>query len=132
MTANIAPLGAICPGVLYFSRNRVIQEEIRNCYFCCLSWFIKPLTDLLKYVNFSVVVIPVKERYIMIVAQDKDLSVDEAARRLGVHPNTVRSAIERGQIRARKVLGRWRIRESEVQRILRGDQDEEEREDEEQ
>lgn len=56
----------------------------------------------------------------MIVTEDKDLSVDQAAKRLGVHPNTVRNAIETGRMQARKVLGRWRIKESEVERIMRG------------
>ena len=59
----------------------------------------------------------------MIVAEDRNLSVDEAAKRLGVHPNTVRNAIEQGRMRATKVLGRWRIRESEVERVLHGGHD---------
>ncbi len=57
----------------------------------------------------------------LIVAEDKDLTVGQAAKRLGVHPNTVRHAIETGRMQGRKVLGRWRIKESEVERIMRGD-----------
>lgn len=56
----------------------------------------------------------------MIVAEDRDLSIEQAAKRLGVHPNTIRNNIQSGEIRARKVLGRWRIKESEVDRIMRG------------
>jgi excisionase family DNA binding protein len=57
---------------------------------------------------------------VLVTEEEKALSVNQAARRLGVHPNTVRTAIEQGRIRATKVLGRWRISEREVQRILRG------------
>jgi excisionase family DNA binding protein len=56
----------------------------------------------------------------MIAMNEKTLSVNEAAKRLGVHPNTVRNGIDTGRIKAVKVLGRWRIQESEVERILRG------------
>ena len=56
----------------------------------------------------------------MIQMSEKTLSVNEAAKRLGVHPNTVRNAIDTGRIRAVKVLGRWRITEAEIERVLRG------------
>jgi excisionase family DNA binding protein len=54
----------------------------------------------------------------MPVAEDKVISVNEAARRLNVHPNTIRRGIEIGKIRAFRVLGQWRIRESEIDRIM--------------
>jgi excisionase family DNA binding protein len=54
----------------------------------------------------------------MPVAEDKAISIADAARRLGVHPNTVRRAIDQGKIRAFKFLGQIRIRESEIERIM--------------
>lgn len=56
----------------------------------------------------------------MQVTQDRDLNINQAAQRLGVHPNTVRNAIDTGKIHATKVLGRWRIKESEIDRVLHG------------
>lgn len=50
------------------------------------------------------------------------VDVNGAARYLEVHPNTVRNAIESGKISATKVLGRWRVKVSELDRILRGDE----------
>lgn len=59
----------------------------------------------------------------MPVAQDRALSIAEVAGRLGVSTRTVRRMIEDGKIGAFKVLGQWRIRESELERIMRGDTD---------
>lgn len=54
----------------------------------------------------------------MSVAQDKAISITEAAQRLGVSTRTIRRMIEANEIRAFKVLGQWRIRESEIERIM--------------
>lgn len=62
----------------------------------------------------------------MQVAQDRAISLGEAAGRLGVSVRTIRRMIDEGQIRAFKVLGQWRIRESEIERIMRGSNNEEE------
>lgn len=57
------------------------------------------------------------------LAQDRAISLAEAAGRLGVSVRTIRRMIDEGQIRAFKVLGQWRIRESEIERVMRGAQD---------
>jgi excisionase family DNA binding protein len=51
-------------------------------------------------------------------SSDRGLSVTEVARRLSLHPNTVRKMVRRGLFRATKVGKVWRIRESEVERAL--------------
>jgi excisionase family DNA binding protein len=58
------------------------------------------------------------------VTSEKAVSVKEAARRLGVSETTIRRMIEGGEIRAFRVLGQWRIRENEIERIMSGSQDE--------
>ena len=62
----------------------------------------------------------------MIVAQDKAISIPDTAQRLGVSTRTIRRMIEAHEIHAFKVLGQWRIRESEVERIMQGNQGEDE------
>ncbi len=57
------------------------------------------------------------------VAQDKAISINDAAQRLGVSSRTIRRMIEEHEIHAFKVLGQWRIRESEIERIMRGNED---------
>jgi excisionase family DNA binding protein len=52
---------------------------------------------------------------------DRAMSLSEVAGRLGVSVRTVRRMIEEGEIRAFKVLGQWRILESELDRIIRGE-----------
>jgi excisionase family DNA binding protein len=54
----------------------------------------------------------------MTVATDKAISITDAAQRLGVSTKTIRRMIEANEIRAFKVLGQWRIKESEVTRIM--------------
>lgn len=61
----------------------------------------------------------------MIVATDRAISLAEAAGRLGVSVRTIRRMIDEGKIQAFKVLGQWRIRESEIERIMRGGSDNE-------
>lgn len=61
----------------------------------------------------------------MIVTQDRAISINDAAQRLGVSARTVRRMIEEHEIHAFKVLGQWRIKESEVERIMRGTDKEE-------
>jgi len=58
----------------------------------------------------------------MIVA-DRAINLNEAAVRLGVSVRTIRRMIDNGEIHAFKVLGQWRIRESEIERIMRGGKD---------
>jgi len=62
----------------------------------------------------------------MSVAQDRAISLAEAAGRLGVSVRTIRRMIDEGKIRAFKVLGQWRIRESEIERVMRGDNEDNE------
>jgi len=45
-------------------------------------------------------------------------SVKEAAIKLGVVESTVRKNIDSGVIKAKKVLNRWRIPASEIDRLL--------------
>ncbi len=60
----------------------------------------------------------------MIVAsKDRAISLAEAAGRLGVSVRTIRRMIDEGKLRAFKVLGQWRIRETEIERIMRGEGD---------
>lgn len=48
---------------------------------------------------------------------DEVLSIQEAARALGVHPDTIRRMIKSGEIKAFQVRGRYRIRRSEIDRL---------------
>ncbi len=60
----------------------------------------------------------------MIVAsKDRAISLAEAAGRLGVSVRTIRRMIDEGKLRAFKVLGQWRIRETEIERIMSGEGD---------
>ena len=57
------------------------------------------------------------------MAEDELLTVDEVARRLRVHPETVRRYLRAGQLRGVRFGGRrtgWRIRASEVELVLSG------------
>ncbi len=54
------------------------------------------------------------------MAEEKAISMKEAAKRLGVSVRTIQRMIAGGQMHAFKVLGQWRIRESEIERIMRG------------
>jgi len=60
----------------------------------------------------------------MSVAQDRAISLAEAAGRLGVSVRTIRRMIDENKIHAFKVLGQWRIRESEIERVMQGDDNE--------
>ena len=53
--------------------------------------------------------------------QGKAISLSDVAQRLGVSVRTVRRMIDEHEIRAFKVLGQWRIRESEVERVMNGE-----------
>ncbi len=59
----------------------------------------------------------------MLVATDKALSIREVANRLGVSVSTVRRMLDTGELRAFKVLGQWRIRESVVEQIMQSSND---------
>ena len=52
------------------------------------------------------------------VKSDRGLTVAEVARRLSLHPNSIRKMIRRGAIPAAKMGRTWRVRESEVERLL--------------
>ena len=52
---------------------------------------------------------------------DKLLTPDEVAQRLGITPNTVRIYLREGRIKALKVGRLWRVRESDLQKHIRGD-----------
>jgi excisionase family DNA binding protein len=52
------------------------------------------------------------------VGQDRAVSLAEAAGRLGVSVRTIKRMIDEGKIQAFKVLGQWRIKESEIHRIM--------------
>lgn len=56
----------------------------------------------------------------MIVAKDRAISLAEAAGRLGVSVRTMHRMIKENKIQAFKVLGQWRIRENEIERIMGG------------
>lgn len=64
----------------------------------------------------------------MKVAYDRAISITEAADRLGVSPRTVRRMIKNRQIKAFKIVDQWRIRESEIERLMRSGEEEEEEE----
>lgn len=49
--------------------------------------------------------------------QDELLTVDQVARRLQVHPETIRRWIRDGRLKAVKLSPGFRIRESEVERL---------------
>jgi len=65
---------------------------------------------------------------ILLVATDRALSIKEAANRLGVSVSTIRRMLDTGELRAFKVLGQWRIRESIVEKIMQSS-DEDQNED---
>ncbi len=46
------------------------------------------------------------------------VSLPESARRLGLHPQTLKRRILRGELHGMKVLGRWRIPEAELLRLI--------------
>jgi excisionase family DNA binding protein len=48
------------------------------------------------------------------------MTVEDASRELGKDPATVRAAIKRGGLPARKVLGRWRLNPADVRRAAAG------------
>ena len=58
----------------------------------------------------------------MVVARKKyDLTVDDAARRLGVHPETVKRWCRNGTIDAAKnVSGHWRLNKTDVDDVQVG------------
>lgn len=49
------------------------------------------------------------------------LTVEETAERLGLRPNTVRIYLRAGRITGLKVGNLWRIRESDLLRYMEGD-----------
>jgi hypothetical protein len=51
---------------------------------------------------------------------EKTISVAEAARRLRRAPSNIRRNLELGRLYGRRVLGRWEVFESHVDKILRG------------
>jgi excisionase family DNA binding protein len=51
---------------------------------------------------------------------ERDLPLDEAARRLGVHYMTAYRYVRLGRLPARKVDGRWRVRLSDLQALRQG------------
>lgn len=52
--------------------------------------------------------------------EEKSLTLPEVAGRLNVSVTTIRRMIKRGHLKAFKVLGQLRVRESEVERIKQG------------
>lgn len=60
----------------------------------------------------------------LVMTQDRAISIKEAARRLSVSERTIRRMIDTGEIRAFRVIGQWRIRESEIERVMSGGQEE--------
>lgn len=57
------------------------------------------------------------------LAQDRGVSIKDAARRLGVSEQTIRRLIDAGKIRSFRVGVQVRIRESELERIMQGSSD---------
>jgi excisionase family DNA binding protein len=55
--------------------------------------------------------------------QPASVSIQEAARLLGVSDDTIRRMIKSGQLPAFKVRSQWRIRKEEVERIMRGERE---------
>ncbi len=51
------------------------------------------------------------------MSDDALISIPEAAHRLHVHVDTVRRAIRRGELPARKLWGRWKIAVSDLDAI---------------
>ena len=62
----------------------------------------KPLIDL-------------KERVESIRLEDDFYTIEELAKILKVHPNTIRNNIKKGKIIAKKYGEQWRIRKSDIQ-----------------
>lgn len=61
----------------------------------------KPLIDL-------------KERIEGINLEDNFYTIEELAKILKVHPNTIRNNIKKGKINAKKYGEQWRIRKSDI------------------
>jgi excisionase family DNA binding protein len=57
--------------------------------------------------------------------KEETVGIREASQRMGVTEMTIRRNIESGELPAFKVFGRWKIRVSDINRIMRrsGDQD---------
>lgn len=53
----------------------------------------------------------------------KALTIDQAARLLSVHPNTIYRMIKAGEIKAVKIRARWRIKEQSIASIMGEDKD---------
>lgn len=52
------------------------------------------------------------------MTKERAISIEEAAMRLGVSRRTIERMIELGEMHAFRVLRQWRIRESEIERIM--------------
>lgn len=59
--------------------------------------------------------------------QEQVYSIEDAARALKVHPDTIRRMIKRGELQAHRVGRQYRIRQSEIDRILGGGKQEDQR-----
>ena len=56
------------------------------------------------------------------MAKDEILSIEEVAKRIGLHPKTVRKHITDGKLPARKVGRQWRVLGSDLERFVGGDE----------
>jgi excisionase family DNA binding protein len=52
------------------------------------------------------------------IMQEQVYSIEEAARLLKVHPDTIRRMIKRGEMQSRKVGRQYRIPRSEIEKFL--------------
>lgn len=54
----------------------------------------------------------------MLMTSEEVLTIEQAAEMLRVHPDTIRRMITQGKLKASKVGRVYRIRKSEIERIL--------------
>lgn len=57
------------------------------------------------------------------IMQEQVYSIEETARLLRVHPDTIRRMLKAGTLRHSKVGKQYRIPQSEIDRLLHGDSD---------
>lgn len=65
----------------------------------------------------------------IMASKERAISIAEAAVRLGVSQRTIQRMIDTGELRAFRVLRSWRIRESEIERIMSGEDQEQRKDD---
>lgn len=79
-----------------------------------MKWRRKRMKETEKKRGVGKPLIDLKERVEEIQLEDDFFSIDELAKILKVHPNTIRNNIKKGKINAKKYGEQWRIRKSDI------------------